>query len=405
MTTAVPSIQFTATGPVLPSSSQILAGVQADINTAFGGGVNPLLSTPQGQLAQSIAAIIADKNAQIALIASEVNPDTADTRWQDAIGQIYFLQRIQATGTVVSLTINGLAGTAVPVGTLFQDTAGQTYSLTAPVTIASTGTVIGQVQNTVPGPTPCPTGTLTTIYTSVPGLETVTNAAAGSLGNLVESRSAFELRRRASVAANGVNSPQSLLGAVLSVSGVIGAFVVDNPSGTAITYGATNYSIPAHSVVVSVAGGTATQVAQAIWSKKPAGCGYAGNTTATVYDTSPQYAPTYPGYSVTWLTPTAQPIYISVSIARNNALPGNIVALVQAAITAAFNGTDGGIPAKIGGTLYAGRFYAGVTATNVNVSILSLFVGAAASPTTTSVASGIDQLPTLSSTNIVVTLV
>ena len=32
----------------------------ADINAAFGGGVNPSLSTPQGQIASSDTAIIAD---------------------------------------------------------------------------------------------------------------------------------------------------------------------------------------------------------------------------------------------------------------------------------------------------------------------------------------------------------
>ena len=76
MTTNVPSIQFTEKGVLIPSEADVLAGRQADINSAFGGGVNPGLNTPQGQIAQSGAAIIGNKNDQIAEIANQVNPDS-----------------------------------------------------------------------------------------------------------------------------------------------------------------------------------------------------------------------------------------------------------------------------------------------------------------------------------------
>ena len=77
MTTNVPAITWVNGSPVLPAETDILAGVQADINAAFGGGVNPSLQTPQGQLAQSETAIIGDKNNEIAYIANQVNPSFA----------------------------------------------------------------------------------------------------------------------------------------------------------------------------------------------------------------------------------------------------------------------------------------------------------------------------------------
>ena len=61
MTTNVPAITWVNGSPVLPAEQDILTGVQADINTAFGGGVNPSLQTPQGQLAQTETAIIGEK--------------------------------------------------------------------------------------------------------------------------------------------------------------------------------------------------------------------------------------------------------------------------------------------------------------------------------------------------------
>src|ERR1035441_9639730 len=69
---SVPQIRFTPQGPIIPTNGDILAGVQIDINYAFGGGVNPALTTPQGQLASSTAAIISDKDSEIAYIVNQI---------------------------------------------------------------------------------------------------------------------------------------------------------------------------------------------------------------------------------------------------------------------------------------------------------------------------------------------
>lgn len=139
ITTQVPAITFTSSGPQIPADADILAGVQADQNTAFGGGVNPDLSTPQGQLAQSMAAIISDKNTQILEVINGIDPATNSGRWQDAIARIYFLSRSAGKGTVVTATVSGAVGTVLPAGSTAQDTSGYIYASTASVTIGSTG--------------------------------------------------------------------------------------------------------------------------------------------------------------------------------------------------------------------------------------------------------------------------
>ncbi len=90
---SVPKLAFTDAGLVVPAETDILAGVQSDMNAAFGGGLNPALETPQGQLASSQAAIIGDKNNEIAYVTNQVDPQYADGRFQDAIARIYFLTR------------------------------------------------------------------------------------------------------------------------------------------------------------------------------------------------------------------------------------------------------------------------------------------------------------------------
>ena len=404
MTTNVPLITWLNGAPVLPTAPAVLAGVQADINSAFGSGVNPQLSTPQGQLAQSEAAIIGDKNAQIAYIANMLNPATATGIWQDAIGQLYFISRIQASGTVVSATCIGAVGTVIPAGSIAQDTNGYLYASTAVAVIPATGSVAVQFQNLTTGPLVCNIGALSLIYTAIPGWDSITNTAAGAIGTNVETQSQFEFRRQLSVANNAVNSVQSIEAAVLSVPNVIDAYVVDNATGSTVSYGSTSYSLAPSSVCVSVAGGAASAIAQAIWSHKSLGCSYNGNTSQVVQDTS--YNQPYPSYTVTWLTPTATPVYFAVQIKNISALPSNITQLVQAAIIAAFTGTDGGLRARINQSTYSGRYYAGLAAIDPNVEVLSVLMGfSSGTATNAALTFGIDQLPTISASQIAVTLV
>lgn len=403
-TTNVPAIQFTPTGLLLPQEADILDGVQADQNTAFGGNMSLSLSAPQGQLAQSLTAIIGDKNGQIAEVVNQIDPANASDIWQDAIGNYYFLKRIAASGTLVAATCAGLAGAVIPGGSIAQDSAGNQYASLGDATIPSTGSIIVQFQCLVTGPVGCPIGALNTIYKAVTGWESITNLTAGVPGVNVESRADFEFRRQNSVAANALNSIQSVLAAVLAVPNVLDAYVTDNSTNATVNTGPTNYPIIANSIYVAVAGGDTAAVAQAIWSKKSLGCSYNGTTTYTLTDQSGGVPP-YPTYPVKWVTPTATPIFYAVSIVNNSQLPSNITQLIQSAIIAAFNGTDGGIRARIGSILYSGRYFAGISAIAPTVEPLSIYIGTAASPTATSLALGIDQLPTLSASNITVTLV
>ena len=401
MQTSVPPILFTDQGPVAPAESAILAGVQADINAAFGGGVNPGLSTPQGQIAQSLTAIIGDKNSDILEVANQVDPDVASGRWQDAIGRIYFLNRIAASGTVVTATCIGLVGTVIPAGSVAQDVNGYLYSSTVVATISASGEVDVAFQCQTTGPIACPIGALATIYTAVQGWDRVSNATAGTPGQNVETRAQFEARRRLSVALNAVNSVQSVYAAVLSVANVLDAFVIDNPTGAIEIYGATDYPLLPHSLFVSAIGGQAADIAQAIWSRKAPGCDYNGDTSYVVYDTS--YAQPQPAYVVRWVTPDPVQCCFTVTIQANDQLPDDITQLIQQAIVAAFNGEDGGPKARIGSTTYAGRYYAGVAATDPDVNIYSITLGTdPMNVTQTSLPFGIDQYPTLDPSNVAV---
>lgn len=400
---SVPKLKFTTAGVTVPAETDVLAGVQADMNAAFGGGLNPALETPQGQLASSQAAIIGDKNNEIAYFVNQVDPQYSDGRFQDAIGRIYFLTRKPATATAVTATLTGLPGTVVPAGTLAQDTSGNTYACSADATIAVTGTVNAEFQNIQTGPIPCAAGTLTQVYQAVPGWDAITNAADGTLGNNVESRADFEYRRKNSVALNGKGTPSAIYAEVFALPGVLDVYVKDNPSGETVLTGPTNYPLLPHSVYVAAVGGTDADVAAAIWRKKDVGCDYNGNTSVTVTDESGYNYP-QPTYVVKFERPAALPVKFAVQLVNDVSLPSNIVTLVKTAIIARFNGTDGTTRERIGSLILASRYYGAVVSAAPNVSLISVLIGTS-TPTLSQVSVGIDQKPTLSESDITVTLV
>jgi uncharacterized phage protein gp47/JayE len=388
---------------VIPAETDVLAGVQADMNAAFGGGLNPALETPQGQLASSQAAVIADKNNEIATFVNQVDPQYSADRFQDAIGRIYFLTRKPATPTAVTATLTGLVGTVIPAGTLAQDTSGNTYAASGAATIGTTGTVDAEFQNIENGPIPCAAGTLTQVYQAVPGWDAITNAADGTMGQDVESRADFEYRRKNSVALNGKGTPAAIYAEVFALPDVLDVYVKDNPSGNTVNTGSTNYPLLQHSVYVAVVGGTDADIAAAIWRKKDTGCDYNGNTSVVVTDASGYNYP-QPTYTVKFERPAALPVKFAVQLVNDASLPSNIVQLVQDAIIARFNGADGTTRERMGSLILASRYYGAVVSVAPNVSLISILIGTS-TPTLSQVSVGIDQKPTLSASDISVTLV
>jgi hypothetical protein len=180
-------------------------------------------------------------------------------------------------------------------------------------------------------------------------------------------------------------------------------YAAENPTGAVVNTGATSYPMNPNSLYVAAIGGSPQAIAQAIWNLKDVGCNYNGNTTLSVQDTS-GYSIPYPTYQVTYNIPTPLPILFAVQIASSPLLPANIVTLVQTAIVNSFIGADGSVRARIGSLILASKFYAPVALIGPEVAVLSILLGTIAA-TLTSYQVGIDQAPTITAANIVVTLI
>lgn len=469
MSSNVPQPIFTDNGFIVPKESDILAGVQADINGAFGGNLNPALNTPQGQIATSEAAIIADKDAQFLALVNNIDPAYASGRMQDAIGRIYYLTRIPAAPTVVTVRCSGAQGVTIAAGSLVEDSAGNRYAANQSATIPAAGYVDIAFSCVTLGPIACPIGFIVKIYRAIEGWDSVTNLAAGVVGRNVESRAEFEFRRAQSVAANARGTLPSILGAVFNTAGVVDAYALQNDTsvtsgaaltgsisastltvtavtdgeigvgdtvtgagvaqGTTITAlgtgtgGTGTYAVSIsqtvsstamlsafggvrlvkNSIYVAAYGGDSQAIGQAIMTKKSPGCNSNGNTAVTVSDDGGGlYTQPFPSYAINYQIPTPTGIKFSVSMQNSSAVPSDAADQIKAAMIATFTGADGGQRARIGSRIFHARYYAGIIALGGWANPYEIKVGVSAADSD-SVLMRVDQVPTLSPSDIAVT--
>ena len=377
-TTSVPRPTFGDSGFIVPSEQDLLTGILEDVNAALGGNMNMALETPQGQLATSLTSIVADKNDQLLAITQGVDPAFASGRMQDGIARIYFIERLPARATVVAARCTGRVGTLIPSRALAQATDGNLYSCVASGVVGVSGYVDLQFACTTTGPISCPANSLTTIYRTIDGWDSVTNLADGIVGADVESRAAFELRRQQLVFKNAVGSIPAVQASVLSVPGILDAYTTDNATGSTVIID--GVVIPPNALYVCVAGGDPNEVARAIWKKKMPGCPMAGNTTVVVQDTNSGYSPPFPTYNVTFQTAVPQTFVFAIRIVSSPQVPSDAATRIQSAILDAFAGLDGGPRARIGSAVYASRFYPPVAALGPWAEIVSIKVGSTGLP-------------------------
>ena len=355
MPTAVPTPTFGKNGIVVPDEQDLLDGRLSDFNAAFGGGLDTGLSTPQGQLSSSDAAILGDAYAIFAWLMNMVDPAFSEGRMQDGIGRIYAINRIAGTSTVVTATCIGLENVTIPAGALAQATDGNLYVCLAAGKIPNSGSIDLPFGCQTQGPISCPAHTLTKIYTSINGWDTIDNAAAGTAGRDVEGRFDFEARRRASVGWQSNGPLGAVRGAVLGVTDVLDAVVLDNPNGYASRQG--DVTLAANSIYVCVLGGADEDIGLAILRHKAPGVPMTGNTVVTIEDPNPDYLPPRPTYDIRFQRPDSAFFSMRVAIKTADDIPSDAEQQIRDAVIPVFMGRNGNVRERIGSTIYASRYY------------------------------------------------
>lgn len=380
--------------------------VRRDWQAAFArDGLPPLNvepETPAGQLIDSQTAVIVDKDSELLFLANQFNPLTAEGVWQDALGYIYFLRRKLDEPTVVTCQLTGLNGTVIPYGALAQSTNGHTLICNRSVTIGATGTAETTFRVSENGPIEIPPHSVTAIVTTIPGWDAVDNEAAGAVGRDLETRSEFEARRAASVAANAHGSTGALFGTIADIPGVLDVQVLENIGPDPVVK--CGVTVPGHGITVCVYGGEDAAIAEAIYNKKDNGADTGGNTP--IVHTAADYADAVYNYLI--LRPETVNFWIKVTLGAGSAPTSSQIAALKDALYRDFYGlneTSGHARIGLASTVYASRFYCPAMAVDGINSIQSIEIAlSAGTPDTYADVITIngDQEPVTSTANIVV---
>ena len=313
--------------------------------------------TPAGQIIDSQTASITQKDSEILYLANMLNPLKATGIFQDALAEIYFLQRKPAIPSSAVIKCTGLPGTVIPVSAQVMSTADDTvWQNTEAVTIGPDGTCECVFECQSAGLISAAAGTLSRINTMVAGWDTAANLRAATVGQNAETQGAFEARRYASVGLNSRGTIAAVYARVANCANVVSCIVRENKTNVPIEID--GYYLKAHSVFVSVVGGSDKDIAEAIYNSCSAGCDYNGNTTVAVTDSATKAVE-----NVIFYRPEEFDVYVKVTLAGKDSLPDEYQKTVKKAVYDNFYGesaaTIGGNPilrVAPGDTVLASRF-------------------------------------------------
>jgi hypothetical protein len=326
---------LTQTGVILPDTADLRNAVEAEFREAFGNDLDTSPETPQGLLitGETLARDRVVRNN--ADLANQINPNIAGGVFLDAIWALTGGQRVAATPSIVrGVLLTGVPGTIVPAGSLASvGVEGAQFALLSSVVLTG-GSGVGIFQSIVLGSVAAPIGALNQIVTGVLGWETVSNPSAAEVGRDEESDIASRIRRRQTLALQGVTLPEAIMSGLRTVEGVRSAVFRENVTNADIVI--EGVTLVPHSVYVDVDGGTDEDVAFMLLRKKSIGAAWNGNTTVTI--TEP-----FSGqpYDVKFSRPALVPIFVRVTVRGGASFP-DVPGLVRQAMVDYANGVQEG---------------------------------------------------------------
>lgn len=350
-------ITISPTGISVPTADDVKSKFQEIFTDAFGGDLNLDDATPQGVAINDFTEEKMLDNAMLLYFFNQLNPESANGIFQDALGSIYGLQRKVATSSVANCVCIGSQGTVLkgksnPNPAMVQSTNGDLFVCVNGGTIPASGTITLQFESVETGEIPVAANTLNKIYTSVSGWDSVNNTTSGVLGKEEESRVDFENRRKRELARNATGSLSSVYSRVFEIEGVTDVFVAENNKNTADSTTYSGITINPHSIYVCVNGATSEELAQAIYDSKSAGCDTTGsNTCSKVIDGKT--------YTYNYDIPSYETIYVKVGLGE--AVSQDVQTQIKQAILDDYDGKTDDESITIGSTVYASRFYGDVS--------------------------------------------
>lgn len=275
-----------STGLQTATRAELVAQFTAAMQSIYGADINLDSDSPDGQMLNIFIQSALDLEDLLVQIYNMFDPDNAIGVVLDQRVTINGIQRQAGTFTVTPITLvnsasvnlYGLDQEVEPVYTI-SDNAGNLWELRVTQLGLVAGTHSLNFQAAVPGAQLTVPNTINVPVTIVLGVTSVNNPTTyTTLGINEETDAQLRLRRLKSVSLASQGYLSGLLAALENITGVTSAFVYENTTGSTDTDG-----VPGHSIWVIVAGSPAdADIAQAIYTKRNAGCGMFGDTTYVI---------------------------------------------------------------------------------------------------------------------------
>lgn len=340
-------------GVVFPDYPTVLEQLKQEYRAIYGGDVYLEADSQDGQWIAVMALAMFDTMQVAAAVYNSFSPMTAQSDALSRNVKINGIRRRVATFSTADLKIIGQAGSAITNGQA-EDTLGQKWNLPVSVTIPVGGEITVTAISAQIGAISAAANTITKIATPTIGWQSVTNLAAATEGEPVESDAQLRRRQTFSTALPSLSVLDGTIGAVAAISGVTRFRGYENDANTADING-----IPAHSIAIVVEGGDAQEIGEAIANKKTPGSGTYGTTSVTTFD---QYG--LPN-DINFFRPAPATIGVEVTITALTGYTTSFADLIKAAVAQSIQSLEIGddvlitklyVPANLPGTAAGATF-------------------------------------------------
>lgn len=303
-----------ATGLTVETAAEITAALKTGLQGIYGPDINLDQNSPDGQLVGLITQQAVDIRNLAVGVNAGFDPDQALGATLDQRVTINNIQRAGGTYTIqpidivvsATVTLEGLdSNFSDPNGTGYtvQDGSGNKFILVTSATLtAGTHAVDFRAQQI--GDVGVPVNTITVPVTIVLGVTSVNNSSAAvTIGQNQETDAQLRTRREKSAALATTGYLNGLLGTVLNLAGVTEASLYENDGNSTDDNG-----IPPHCIWLIVAGGSSSDIGNALYEKKSYGCDMRGSQSFDITTASGT------NFTAKWDQPTAENLYIDFTI-------------------------------------------------------------------------------------------
>lgn len=314
------------TGITVQTQQELIDYFSNAYRSIYGSDINLDPDTPDGQWMMVQIQAIQDLQDLLVQIYNTFDPDNAIGVVLDQRVAINGIQRQAGTRTVTNVTVVTtqavtLYGVDQATNTPYTvaDNEGNQWNLMETINLSVSGTYVLAFQAVVPGAVLTVPNTITVPVTIVLGVSSVNNPTSyTALGINEESDADLKIRRQKSVSLSSQGYLAGLLAALENISGVTAAFVYENVTGSTDGDG-----IPSHSIWVIVGGSaSASDIANAIYQKRNAGCGMKGSETLSILQADGSL------FTIRWDNVVAEDLYIKFTATSLDGVnPPNIAAI------------------------------------------------------------------------------